>query len=107
VSALSPTGLTVAIGLIGLAGLIFTALRFRRDDTTAIVQQQSTLFDDMKTLNDELRVTTEALRDERDSLKSQVERLTGQVDALRTELRAANASLSDDMGRIERKLDDA
>lgn len=81
-----PTYLPLVIGILGLAGLVFTALRFRRDDTTAIVSQQNTIFGEMKSLNDELRVTTTHLREERNELKAQVTELTHQVAALRTEL---------------------
>lgn len=99
--------LSLIIGVIGLGGLVFTALRFRRDDTSSIVTTQSTILDDMKKLNEELRTTTGSLREERDQLKTQVERLTGQVQALRHELHDANAQLSGKMTRIERKLDDS
>lgn len=98
--------LPLIIGIVGLGGLLFTALRFRRDDTTAIVTQQSTILGDMKALNEELRETTVKLREERDALRGQVEQLTGQVNALRTELRAANEVLSTKVSRIERRLDD-
>lgn len=98
--------ISLAIGVIGLGGLIFTALRFRRDDTTAIVQQQSVVFDDLKKLNEELRATSDTLRTERDQLQYQVSNLTGQVEALRFELREAHAETSGKMTRIERKLDE-
>ena len=81
----------LVIGLFGLAGIVFTALRFNRDDTTAIVQQQSTVLGSMKELNDELRETADRMRAERDELRAEVARLTGQVEALRTELRDAMA----------------
>lgn len=74
------------IGVLGVAGLIFTALKYNRDDTTAVLTQQNTIVGEMKTLNDELRQTTTDLRSERDSLKTQVQDLTRQVDALRVEL---------------------
>ena len=35
------TALPLVIGILGVGGLIFTALRFRRDDTTAVVTQQA------------------------------------------------------------------
>jgi uncharacterized coiled-coil DUF342 family protein len=101
------TALPLVLGVCGLSGLVFAALRFRRDDTSAIVTQQSTILDDMKTLNDELRTATAALREERDQLKTQVDQLTGQVQALRVELHDAHAQLSGKMTRIERKLDDS
>ena len=91
--------ITLGIAVLGLGGLIFTALKFNRDDTTAIVGQQTALLGNMKALNEELRSSTESLRAERDSLKLQVEHLTGEVQGLRTELREA-------AGRIERRLDD-
>lgn len=77
------TALPLVIGIVGLGGLIFTALRYRRDDTTAIVSQQDTIFAEMRALNAELRETTDRLRVERDELTVQVERLTAQVQELR------------------------
>ena len=46
--------LALVIGLMGLGGIIFTALRYNRDDTTAIVNQQAAITSEMKVLNDEL-----------------------------------------------------
>jgi uncharacterized coiled-coil DUF342 family protein len=94
-----PVLVTLAIGIFGLAGLVFTALKFNRDDTTSIVNQQTTLMGDMKMLNEELRTSTETLRGERDSLREEVARLNGQITELRHELRESS-------GRIERKLDE-
>jgi uncharacterized coiled-coil DUF342 family protein len=98
--------LPLVIGVLGLAGLVFTALRYQRDDTTAVVSQQAQITSEMKTLNDELRTTTTGLREERDELRGEVNRLSGQVDVLRDELREAHAQISGKMTRIERKLDD-
>jgi uncharacterized protein YbjT (DUF2867 family) len=67
--------LALAIGVAGLGGLVFTALRYRRDDTTAIVQQQSTILHDMQALNAELRVRVDELQVERDRLRGQIDRL--------------------------------
>lgn len=88
----------LVIGIFGVAGLIFTALKYNRDDTTAIVSQQSTVLNDMRALNDELRQTAVSLRGERDALQAQVAHLTGQVEALHVELQSG-------VTRIERKLD--
>jgi predicted RNase H-like nuclease (RuvC/YqgF family) len=76
----------IIIGILGIAGIIFTALKYNRDDTTAVITQQSTIVGEMKTLNDELRTTTTDLRGERDQLRAQVEELTKQIEALREEL---------------------
>jgi predicted nucleic acid-binding Zn-ribbon protein len=78
--------LPLIIGLLGVAGLVFTALKYNRDDTTSVLNQQNTIVGEMKTLNDELRATTSELRIERDGLKTQVQELTKQIDALREEL---------------------
>lgn len=91
--------LALAIGVIGLAGVVFTALKFRRDDTTAVVTQQSQITAEMKTLNDELRVSTATLRAERDSLRMDVARLEGQNEELR-------AQVEGKVTRIERKAND-
>ena len=98
--------IAIVIGVAGLAGVIFTALRFRRDDTTAVVTQQSTILNDMKALNGELRETAESLRSERDALREQVSNLSGQVEALRVELREASRGLSGQVTAIQEKLDD-
>ena len=63
---------SLAIAGLGLGGLVFTALRWRRDDTTAIVTQQDTIFNELRTLNDELRTTIAALRAENDRLRAQI-----------------------------------
>ena len=74
--------LALIIGLVGLAGVIFTALKFNRDDTTAVVSQQDTILNDMKLINEELRTTSNELREERDGLRVQVAELTTQVKKL-------------------------
>lgn len=97
----------IAVGVFGLAGVVFTAMKFNRDDTTAVVGQQTQILTNMKTLNEELRLTAKELRDERDSLKSQVASLTGQVELLRTELNAAHARTTGQLTRIQDKLDES
>ena len=71
---------SLAIAVFGLGGLVFTALRWRRDDTTAIVSQQDTLFGELRTLNDELRNTVAQLRAENDRLQAQIDDLKRQLD---------------------------
>ena len=51
---------SLGIAVLGIAGLIFTALRYQRDDTTAIVNQQAAITTEMATLNNELRQTSPA-----------------------------------------------
>jgi len=70
----------LVIGLTGLAGTVFTALRWRRDDTSAAVSTQSTVLGDMAGLNDELRKAVTDCRTDRD-------RLAGENEAMRRELR--------------------
>jgi len=84
---------TLGIGVLGVASLIFTALRWRRDDTTAVLAQQDTVFGEIKSLNDELRTSNEQLRTERDKLREDNARLDGQVDVLRSELRESRDEL--------------
>jgi hypothetical protein len=79
-AAIDPAGIVaIIIGLTGLAGVVFTALRFRRDDTTAIVSQQDTILNDFKSLNEELRITADRLRNERDECTEQVKKLRGEL----------------------------
>ena len=61
---------TLGLAILGVAGIIFTALKYNRDDTTAIVNQQSTLVHDME-------VITAQLRAENDRLQHEVDRLSG------------------------------
>jgi hypothetical protein len=51
--------IAIVIGLCGLSGCVFTALRFRRDDTTSIVTQQSTVLHDMEAIAAQLRIQLE------------------------------------------------
>lgn len=67
--------IALVTGILGVAGLCFTALRFNRDDTTAVVSQQSGVLHDMATLNAELRQTNVDLRTEVAELREQVQRL--------------------------------
>lgn len=94
-----PQVLALVIGLVGLAGVIFTALRFRRDDTTAVVTQQSVIVNDMKTINEELRTTAASLKVERDACKDEVKGLRG-------ELREARDHLSGQMTELHEKIDE-
>lgn len=98
--------ITLFIGVVGLVGLIFTALRFRRDDTTAVVTQQQAIVAGMKTLNEELRAQAATLRIERDEFKEKVQALTEQVEQLRNELQEANRRVEGGLGRIERKIEE-
>jgi uncharacterized coiled-coil DUF342 family protein len=77
--------IALVTGILGVAGLCFTALRFNRDDTTAIVSQQSNVLHDMAALNEDLRQTAADLRTERDGLRSEVAELREQVQQLRHE----------------------
>lgn len=85
--------LAIIIGLVGLGGVVFTALRFRRDDTTAIVGQQDVILKDFKSLNEELRITADRLRAERDECGEQVQRLRGEL-----------GEVQGGVDRIEKKL---
>jgi predicted RNase H-like nuclease (RuvC/YqgF family) len=106
IAAVEVAGLfALSVGVLGLGSIIFAALRYNRDDTTAIVNQQSTLLGNMKTLNDELRNTADSIKTERDALRVEVDRLTGQVEALRSELREMRQHIGGKVTSIERKLD--
>ena len=62
--------ITIGLALLGLSGVIFTALSFRRNDTTAIVSQQDAIFNEMKTINDELRLQRDEARAELSRLQT-------------------------------------
>lgn len=77
-----PSLVSLGIAVMGLGGLVFTALRYRRDDTTAIVNQQDVIMQEMRLLNEELRTTAASLREENRKLQEQVAALTTRVRAL-------------------------
>ena len=87
--------LPLIIGILGLATLIFTALRYGRDDTTAVVNQQAQITAEMKTLNDELRDTADRLRAERDELRAANDRQAGQIAELHAMTAGKVARLED------------
>ena len=74
------SALPLVIGVLGLGGLVFTALSWRRNDTTAVIDQQSKITTEMKTLNDELRT-------ERDEARAEVRELRVQLSEYRMERR--------------------
>ena len=51
--------IAIVVGLTGLSGCVWAGLRFRRDDTTAIVNQQTQVVTSMQALNTELRLALE------------------------------------------------
>ena len=57
--------IAIVVGLTGLSGCVFTALRWRRDDTASLVQSQSTVVHDMQSMNSELRLALEECRGRR------------------------------------------
>lgn len=83
--------LSIVLGICGLGGLIFTALRWRRDDTGSLVGQQDTILNEMKVLNEENRLAAARLREERNELSTQVEQLMAEIEKLRKELRGRDS----------------
>ena len=60
--------IALAVGIFGIAGVLFTALSWRRNDTASLVSQQDTLFNELNGMNDRLRT-------ERDDARTEVVRL--------------------------------
>lgn len=71
--------LAIVTGILGLAGLIYTALRYNRDDAKTLVDEQSSVLRDMSLLNESLKKTVDDLRHERDGLASEVDRLSHEL----------------------------
>ena len=74
------TALPLVIGIIGIAGLIFTAMSYGRNDTTQVVNQQAAITAEMKTLVDEQRLRADQLIKERDDCRIDGATRTGQLD---------------------------
>lgn len=94
-----PALVSLAIGVLGVAGLVFTALRWRRDDTTAVLTQQDTIVTEMTTLNAELRR-------QRDEERERNLELTGELREARRQLAESQAELSGKMRKIDPKETD-
>ena len=97
----------LALGIFGVAGVIFTALKYNRDDTTAVVNQQAQIVGTMKTLNEELRTTADSLRTEVQSLRGENEVLHGQVEGLTAQVEAMRRELHEGMTGLHDKIDEA
>ena len=67
--------IAVAIGILGIAGVIFTALKYNRDDTTAVISQQAQILAGMATLNSELRQRNAELKEQIADLHEEVKTL--------------------------------
>lgn len=72
----------------GTAAVVFTALRFNRDDATAVVNQQKTLLDGMRDLNAELQGALDRARVALQDADARARALDAEVDELRARLRA-------------------
>jgi predicted phage gp36 major capsid-like protein len=72
--------LTVAGGLMAA---VFTALRFNRDDATAVVNQQKNVLDSMKSLNDELEAALQRTREELKEMRAENDVLRAEIRELR------------------------
>ena len=83
----------IALALAGLVGAVFAALRFNRDDATAVVAQQSTVLADMRSLNEELAEAAARVRLERDDLAAKIILLTAEIAALRVQITALQVAL--------------
>lgn len=93
VDAVVTQSVSVILGIIGLGALVFTALRFRREDTGALVEQATKLVTGMDTLTDELRAERDDARQQRDQMRTENAALHVEIAALRVE----NRSLCDEV----------
>ena len=82
------TIIALVTAIVGVGGLIFTALKFNREQSAATVTQASQILDGMKALNDGLRAQVGDLRIEVERLQQRVEELTAQLAAANEQLRA-------------------
>jgi len=77
-----------------VAGVVLTALKFRRDDATAVVNQHSTILQDMGRLSDEISKTLERCQ-ERCAV------VEGELDVLRVEHAQCPVRISALEGQVE------
>jgi len=77
-----------------LAGVLLTALKFRRDDATAAIAQHSTIVQDMGRLSDQIAKTLERCQ-ERCAV------VEGELETLRTEHARCPARISALEGQVD------
>jgi aspartyl/asparaginyl beta-hydroxylase (cupin superfamily) len=81
----------VVMGIMGLGAIIFTALRYRREDTGALVEQATKLVTGMDTLNEELRLQRDEEREENQKLRAEVASLRDEIRRLREAYEGRNS----------------
>jgi cell division protein FtsB len=80
------------VALVGSGGIVFTALRFGREEATGLVAI-------MRDLNDELQEALERTRKQRDELAAEVDRLHEECKSLRIEIHKLRVLIGKDPPR--------
>jgi hypothetical protein len=80
-------GLPTALGIIGLAALVFVALRFNREDAGATVTQYGDVVRGMRDLLDERAIALDRCRAERTLIEAQLKDKIVEQAVLEAELR--------------------
>ncbi len=71
----------------GISAAIFTALRFNRDDASAVVNQQKEVLGSMKELNDELQEALDRARSDRVACQERCREQDTEIARLLAEVR--------------------
>lgn len=113
-AAIDVEALTTFTGpIVVLAGVVFLALRYNREETGKIVSQQAGVLDDMNSVYERLKDALEraererdAARQERDDTRAERDALLQEVVSLRQEVAGARgevASLREELAAYERR----
>jgi predicted nucleic acid-binding Zn-ribbon protein len=96
-AAIDFAALTTFTGpVVVLAGVLFLALRYNREETGKIVTQQSSVLDDMNSVYERQKELLKHAEDERDAARRERDETKAERDALRREVagaREANEAL--------------
>jgi len=79
--------------VVVLAGVVFLALRYNREETGKIVSQQASVLDDMNSVYERLKDALSRAEKERDAAQRERDETKAERDALRSEVAALHSEV--------------
>lgn len=108
-AALDVAALTTFTGpIVVLAGVVFLALRYNREETGKTVEQQTAVLGNMREVYEALKESLTRAETERDAARLEADKLRAEVAAARAEiagLRAEIAGMRAEMAEYQRRRD--
>lgn len=94
------TVVPVVTAAAAVAGLIFASLRYNREDASAVVEQQNTVFQNLKDYAAELQTELARIRLERDALLLRSDADAARIAALNAQIAALTATEQELLARL-------